>query len=539
MWPVFRLRSIRRKLFWSLALVMAALGVQAGGGISGLLSYRSLIRDLDHEFSHGPRIPELLAAISAVYEPLVWEQAPQFQSGNPDEQLAASRLTKLQEEQTRVERQEVTLARLTHLKSILQQYHRRLDDESLPPDRRLLTNTLLFNAEVQLASLLRVATRLSDPDQTQGAIVSLQNGLAKLKLTILTIPPARNGFENRVDAARDIFRSRLWMIVGATIGAVVLFFVVVTCAYRWIFKPIRALHQGASRVAQGDFTYRLKVRGNDEMAELAAKFNQMTARFEEIRDDLDKEVRERTKQALRSERLAGVGFLSAGVAHEINNPLSAIAMAAESLEYRIQEAQAGGTGLPADDLGVLTQYLGMIQRESFRCQQITQRLLSFARGHDQPRMQTDLTQIVGEVLDMVSHMSRFRGYDIVFDRGKSVYLTVNGAEIKQVVLNLVANALESMSETGRLEIAIIEQADEVLLTFRDNGCGMTPHVLENLFEPFFTAKASGRGTGLGLSITHRIVNDHGGRIEATSDGPGTGSTFLVHLPRRAAQALAA
>ncbi|OYW19676.1 MAG: hypothetical protein B7Z55_08435 [Planctomycetales bacterium 12-60-4] len=190
-------------------------------------------------------------------------------------------------------------------------------------------------------------------------------------------------------------------------------------------------------------------------------------------------------------------------------------------------------------MGVLTQYLGMIQREAFRCQQITQRLLNFSRGQDGTRTVQDLAVIVGEVLDMVGHMSRFRGYEIIFDRNHAVHLLVNGPEIKQVVLNLVANALESMSDTGRLEITITEQADEVLLSLKDNGCGMTPHVLENLFEPFFTSKASGRGTGLGLSITHRIVNDHGGRIEALSDGPGLGSTFRIHLPRQAAQKAAA
>lgn len=520
MWHVFRLRSIRRKLLWSLLLVIAALGVQAFGGLSGLLSYRSLIRELDHEFSHGPRMPDLLAAISAVYEPLIWPQIDTAQARQFQQQEVGNRLSILQD--------------------VLNAYHRRMEGETLPPDRRLLTDTLLRRADDQLLSLQRQQLpRLAVATETADAVTQMQAGLAQIQMTLLSIPRARQGFEARLDDARNIYLSRLWMIVGSLIAASVLFGVLVNCSYRWIFKPIRELHQGASRVAQGDFRYRMKIRGNDEMAELAGKFNQMTAHFEEIRDDLDHEVRERTRQALRSERLAGVGFLSAGVAHEINNPLSAIAMAAESLESRIQEAQANGDGLPPDDLGVLTQYLGMIQREAFRCQQITQRLLSFARGHDAPRTHTDLTQVVGEVLDMVGHMSRFRGYDIVFDRSTPVYLSVNGSEIKQVVLNLVANALESMSETGRLEIGILDHSDEVLLTFKDNGCGMTPHVQENLFEPFFTAKASGRGTGLGLSITHRIVSDHGGRIEALSDGPGLGSMFLVHLPRHAAQSVAA
>ncbi|MBI1348574.1 HAMP domain-containing protein [bacterium] len=516
---MFRLRSIRRKLFWSGALVMAMLGLQAFGGLSGLVSYRSVIRDLDHEFSQTPRLHDVLFAISSAQEPLGWQE--------------------IDTSQARQFRQLETQKRIQDLQAIVGQYQLRISGETLPPDRRLLLDTLLFQVNESLTKIQHdVLPRLGDPGTSLQATSQLQGELAKIQNTIIKLPRSRQGLESRLDEARAIYKSRFWWIVLSTAAALALFISVVNCGYRWIFAPIRELHQGASRVAQGDFTYRMQIRGDDEMAQLADKFNQMTARFEEIRDQLDKEVRERTKQALRSERLAGVGFLSAGVAHEINNPLSAIAMAAESLEYRIQEAQGQG-GIQSDDLGVLAQYLSMIQRESFRCQQITQRLLDFSRGHDAPKTSQDLTRIVGEVLDMVSHMSRFRGYEIVFDRNTPIYATVNGSEIKQVVLNLVANALESMTETGRLEIRVAEFADEVVLTFTDNGCGMTPHVLENLFEPFFTAKPSGRGTGLGLSIVHRIVTDHGGRIVPRSAGAGLGSTFEVHLPRRAAMSSAA
>jgi len=498
---------------------MAMLGLQALGGLSGLISYRNVIHDLDHEFSQSPRLTEILAAISAAQEPLTWQE--------------------IDTPQAREFRQQETQERFQNLQKLIGRYQLRISQESHAPDRRLLLDTLFFQVNDQLAKLQQqVLPQLSQTQQSPQATSQLQAELAKIQLTLITLPRSRQGLESRLDEAHAVYQSRFWLITLSTVAAILLFFSVVHCGYRWIFAPIRELHQGASRVAQGDFTYRMRIRGDDEMAQLADKFNQMTARFEEIRDQLDQEVRARTKQALRSERLAGVGFLSAGVAHEINNPLSAIAMAAESLEYRIQEAQSVGEIGP-EDWGVLTQYLGMIQREAFRCQQITQRLLDFSRGHDAPKSSQDLTRIVGEVLDMVGHMSRFRGYEIVFDRTVPVYLTVNGSEIKQVVLNLVANALESMAGTGRLEISLCEHADEVVMVFQDNGCGMTPHILENLFEPFFTAKPSGRGTGLGLSIVHRIVSDHGGRIEPRSAGIGQGSTFEVHLPRRAAMTAAA
>jgi signal transduction histidine kinase len=107
---------------------------------------------------------------------------------------------------------------------------------------------------------------------------------------------------------------------------------------------------------------------------------------------------------------------------------------------------------------------------------------------------------------------------------------VNPQEIKQVVLNLLVNALDSIEEAGRVRVSVKRSGGEAVLTVTDNGCGMTGEVLEHLFEPFFTRRKAGQGTGLGLSIVHRIIADHGGRIEAASDGEGLGSTFRVTLP---------
>ncbi len=513
-------RSVRRKLLLSLALVMAMLVLQAAGGFSGLVSYRSAIQGLDRVLTGEPRRAEIVTALAWALEPLMWPA--------------------LKDEQARISRRNVLQHRLTDARQAVADYLRQLESSNPPPDIRIPSELFLRRIDEKLALILADdLPRVSQEATEDAAVETMRQELSALQLSALRIPKSEVSLEATLAEARSAYRAHFWLVSVAMVAALVLFLGFMRCGYLWIFVPIHKLHQGASRVAQGDFSYRVQLSGHDEITQLAQKFNSMTARFEEIRDRLDGEVRERTRQALRSERLAGVGFLAAGVAHEINNPLSAIAMAAESLEGRLQEAQSLQTGLCADDLSVLQQYLSMIQREAFRCQQITQRLLDFSRGQDAPRSRHDLTKIVREVLDMVGHMSRFRGYEIVFDDSRPVYLEVSGSEIKQVVLNMVANALEAMEGTGRLEIALIERADEVLMTFKDNGCGMTPHVLENLFEPFFTEKKSGRGTGLGLSISHRIVTDHGGRIEAQSDGPGHGSTFAIHLPRRAAALAAA
>jgi len=295
--------------------------------------------------------------------------------------------------------------------------------------------------------------------------------------------------------------------------------------YRWVFRPLRHLGHGSRRVAAGDFAYRIHLDTHDEMAELADALNDMTERFQAIRDDLDRQVQSRTREVIRSEQLASVGFLAAGVAHEINNPLASIAMCAESLESRI-DALA-----PAEsEAQVARRYLSLIQNEAFRCKGITEKLLDFARLGEVKRQATALAALVTDVADMLRHVGRFAGRAIEIEQGQDVLVMANPQEIKQVVLNLLVNALDSIEEHGRVRVSARRSGGAAVLTVTDDGCGMTQEVLDHLFEPFFTRRKNGQGTGLGLSIVNRIITDHGGRIEATSDGPGQGSTFQVTLP---------
>jgi signal transduction histidine kinase len=133
---------------------------------------------------------------------------------------------------------------------------------------------------------------------------------------------------------------------------------------------------------------------------------------------------------------------------------------------------------------------------------------------------------------MVLHMGKYRGKHIVFQPKEAVMALVDSQEIKQVVLNLVVNALDSMEVDGTLRIDLRQTEGMAEMSFADDGCGMPPEVLENIFEPFFTKRKVGKGTGLGLSITHRIVSQHQGEITATSPGEEQGSTFVVRLPMR-------
>ena len=184
--------------------------------------------------------------------------------------------------------------------------------------------------------------------------------------------------------------------------------------------------------------------------------------------------------------------------------------------------------------------LAMIQRESKRCGEITRRLLDFARtdSSDDPQGEhlmtapDDLTRIIGEVIAMVRPMSQYKDHEIIFTQAAPLFVEVNSSQIKQVMLNLINNGLQATDSGGRVEVKVRDQTDWVVIDIQDDGHGMTAQNIEHLFEPFYSTKEAGKGTGLGLSITHRIVEDHHGTIDPTSDGPGQGSTFSIRLPRR-------
>ncbi len=296
---------------------------------------------------------------------------------------------------------------------------------------------------------------------------------------------------------------------------------------RWVLAPLRLLQRGVRYVARGSFGYKIALHSNDEMQDLAEAFNEMTAKISVTYADLERQVKERSSQLVRSERLAGVGFLAAGVAHEINNPLASIAFCAEALDNRLERY----LDRPDDpDARVVANYLKMIQEEAFRCKSITEKLLDFSRCNDIKRERTDLASLIQGVVEMIRHIGKYCGKTIVFLPRESVMAHVDAQEIKQVTLNLIVNALEAMDERGVLRIESRYHEGMAEMIFSDNGRGMSPEILENIFEPFFTRRKDGKGTGLGLSITHRIVSQHQGEILASSPGLDRGSVFTVRLP---------
>lgn len=322
-------------------------------------------------------------------------------------------------------------------------------------------------------------------------------------------------------------------IVAAGAGGLAL--IVGLLQYRAVMRPLRRLERGVRRIGSGRFDERLEPRGDREFAQVAEAFNRMAGELASLYGDLEGKVRSQSRELARSERLASVGFLAAGVAHEINNPLAIIAGEAELAQRR----QARGTGRDAD----ADEALRVIYEEALRCKQISEKLLGLARSG---RMETEpvpLAALVEEVAAFARSLPQSDGRRLTSDFNAMAHLTAHGdrLQVRQVLLNLVINALEA-TEPGAGEVVVRGEMAEggVRVVVIDNGRGMDEATLDRVFEPFFTAKrGSGEpGTGLGLSISHAIVQRLGGRLWAASAGPGRGSRFVIELPAAVQQGAA-
>lgn len=339
------------------------------------------------------------------------------------------------------------------------------------------------------------------------------------------------------DEARGEYHGLLLLSGVMTLLAMGLLGYLMLVFRRRIFDPLGQLVEGSRQVAGGNYDHRTVLATNDEMSELADSFNAMTANFQAIQQDLNGQVQQRTREVVRSEQMASVGFLAAGVAHEINNPLATIAWSAESLEGRLDDIlDPAAEKVPEQrqsEIDQMRKYLRRIQDEAFRCKGITGGLLDFSRLGDAKKVPTQLQELIQSVIDMVRTLGKYRRRKIEFEPGKPLTIAVNPQEMKQVVLNLITNALDSMDDGGTVRVSLTSTTQQVALVVRDDGCGMSEEVLQHLFEPFYTRRRDGQGTGLGLSITYRIIEEHGGRIEPFSEGPGKGSTFTITLPLKA------
>lgn len=512
--------SIRQKLLLGLALLAVIVSALSWSGFHGVYAYRSLVKNLSRRLGELPLASQLAQDMSDLRASL---PNVDLEPGTdqPDDAPSAE-LADIHEE---------FREQLQQVADTLTAYRLHLANNQLI-GTPINDNSREREAVEKLQAALAGVQALDDSsqwltDRRRRAEVDAE--LAMMQRLAGTLPRSlHQDFELFYDDARVQYRTLIALGWSTLLGTLLLLALFVLLFYRWVFVPLRVLITGSRHVAAGLFNYRIQLDTQDEMAELAEAMNAMTQRFRDIRDDLDRQVQLRTKEVVRSERLASVGFLAAGVAHEINNPLASIALCAESLEGRLRDF------LHANDeqQAVILRYLQMIQDEAFRCKDITEKLLDFSRMGNLRRQSVDLRPLVADVVEMVGHLGKYQNRRVELLDGPAVSAWANPQEIKQVTLNIVANGLESLDPGGVVTIALSQRGDRAEMCIRDNGCGMTSDTLEHLFEPFFTTRRNGQGTGLGLSITYRIVADHGGQLTAHSDGPGQGAEFRVLLPLR-------
>ena len=225
--------------------------------------------------------------------------------------------------------------------------------------------------------------------------------------------------------------------------------------------------------------------------------------------------------------MSSIGVLAAGVAHEINNPLTSVAGYAEALQRRFRDDPS----LVGDQrLLEFPKYLDVIVREVYRCKGIIESLLSFSRKSDGSFAQVDLNMIIGEVLELLQHKGRDERVTLVNNlRDPLPPVLGDASALRQVFLNLVMNAFQAIPESGTVRLETDFNATEVVARVIDNGCGIEPGMLDQIWNPFFTTKGVGKGQGLGLAITYDIIEKHHGSIEVHSL-KGVGSEFHVKIP---------
>lgn len=234
----------------------------------------------------------------------------------------------------------------------------------------------------------------------------------------------------------------------------------------------------------------------------------------------------------QAEKMATLGLLAAGVAHEVNNPLAAVHGFAQGVKRRIPKLVGKVEAEVVDDL---KEYCDTIIKECRRCRDIVQALLTFGRSAQDSFFALDLNAVVKNTLDLLHPLSKKRKnitINTLLDPDLPLIFG-DEAQLMQVVFNLLKNSLEAIKKKGAIIITTGRVAeDQVVLTVEDNGCGIAPEHLFLLFDPFYTTKPQGKGTGLGLSICYNIIQEHRGEIRVLSE-PGSGTCFVVQLPIKA------
>jgi two-component system NtrC family sensor kinase len=356
-------------------------------------------------------------------------------------------------------------------------------------------------------------------------------------LVLVELDPRRPG---AIEVSEKILHEQLraWPIAGQAIVKMVV--IAVACillamafGFWFVGRPVASLTEKARRVGAGDFTGTLTLQHRDELSTLARELNLMSDQLASAQARIVKETQERIsalEQLRHAERLATVGKLASGVAHELGTPLNVILIRAKLL----------ATGKGADEEA--KENGRIIVEQSEQMTKIIRQLLDFARPRAPKKASVDLFAIVNQTVTLVTPLAQRQKVSFhVSGDAPPVFANVDPGQIQQVLSNLIMNGIHAMPLGGKLSVEIrskhlvppenqgLPEGEYLQVSVCDEGQGIAPEDKGHLFEPFFTTKGVGEGTGLGLSVSHGIVREHGGWIEVSSE-VGKGSCFRVHLP---------
>ncbi len=307
---------------------------------------------------------------------------------------------------------------------------------------------------------------------------------------------------------------------------------------RSIVGRVARLRDMAGAVAEGDLNQRLALPENDEIAELAQAFSEMTERLAERTSEADRlhtetaerarqledtnqRLRQAQQQLVQSEKLASIGQLTAGIVHDVKNPLAVIKGIAELIQIEDPALSAFSR-----------EQVGLIRDNASHANAIVSDLLTFARQSTPKWQRQDLRDTVQAALRLTEYLLRQAGVQPEADLPAEPVMTVyDNRQIEQVLINLIQNAVQAMPSGGVLRIGLTVADERALLTVADTGVGISPESIGRVFDPFYTTKSEGDGTGLGLSVTYGIISQHGGEIWASSERD-RGTTFSIRLPIR-------
>lgn len=379
---------------------------------------------------------------------------------------------------------------------------------------------------------------LSDAAHTYANSTSSVSARNDLNRILNTIASSAGEAERDIIANREQATAaygRVLLVVAVTFCCMLGVAIVVGIRqYRAILKPLRTLEKAVTQNGRLALRSQLTPHGDREFQHVMEQFKNMSSALAEIHASLQEQVETRTRQLVRSEQLASVGTLAAGLAHEINNPLGIIAGYAESSLRRLEEADAASAPSPLHIK--LASTLSIICDEAFRCRDITRDLLHMARPRERELEIVHMASLIERAIHLVQGLPVADDREIVFsadDAAANASCRGERSQLLQVVINLLTNALEATSPNdGQVRLNLTMSHDALRITITDNGCGMQSSTLEHAFDPFFTSKQQRgqTGCGLGLSISHAIVQRHAGKLFAHSDGYDRGSTFTLELP---------